>query len=90
MARALLLYFAIYWPQKVDAQLWPFAVDHAVYLWNKMPKIDTKLSPLEVFTDTLFHNHHHLQRLHVFGCPVYFLDPKLQDAKTQKSTRNLP
>ena len=81
MARALLLHFAIHWPQKADAQLWPFAVDHAVYLWNKMPKIDTKLSPLEVFTDTLFHNHHHLQRLHVFGCPVYVLDPKLQDAK---------
>jgi hypothetical protein len=24
---------------------------------------------------------HHLQRSHVFGCPVFVLDPKLQDAK---------
>ena len=77
----ILLHFAIHWPQKADTQLWPFAVDHTVYLWNNMPKIDTELSPLEVFTKTLFHNHHHLQCLHIFGCPVYVLDPKLQDAK---------
>jgi hypothetical protein len=34
-----------------------------------------------MFTQTKFHNHHHLQNLHVFGCPVYVLDPTLQDAK---------
>ena len=82
MARALLLHFAVHWPQMADAQLWPFAVDHAIYLWNNLPAHDdTKLCPLELFTDTLHHNHHHLQRLHVFGCPVYVLDPKLQDGK---------
>ena len=42
---------------------------------------DTKLCPLELFTDTLHHSHHHLQPLHVFGCPFYVLDPKLQDGK---------
>jgi hypothetical protein len=34
-----------------------------------------------MLTQTKFHNHHHLQNLHVFGCPVYVLDPTLQDAK---------
>ena len=81
MARAQLLHFAIHWPQMAEADLWPFAVDHAIYLWNNIPALTDKLCPIERFTDTLHHNHHHLQRLHVFGCPVYVLDPKLQDGK---------
>ena len=81
MSRALLLHFAIHWPQAAEANLWPFAVDHAVYIWNQLPDMENKLSPLEHFTGTTVHDHHHLQRLHVFGCPVYVLDPKLQDGK---------
>jgi len=81
MSRAMMLHFSLHWPQAAKADLWPFAVDHAVYIWNRLPNSVTKLSPLEHFTSTLFPNHHHLQRLHVFGCPVYVLDPKLQDGK---------
>jgi hypothetical protein len=81
MARAMLIHFAMHWPQASSTDLWPFAVDQAVYIWNHLPDSDTKLSPIELFTKTKFHNHHHLQNLHVFGCPVYVLDPTLQDAK---------
>jgi hypothetical protein len=81
MARAMLIHFAMHWPQASSTDLWPFAVDQAVYIWNHLPDSDTKLSPIELFTGTKFHNHHHLQNLHVFGCPVYVLDPTLQDAK---------
>ena len=81
MACALLLHFALHWPQASHANLWPFAVDHAVYLWNNVPDAVNRLSPIEHFTRTTFPNYHHLQRLHVFGCPVYVLDPKLQDGK---------
>ena len=81
MSRAMLLHFAIHWPQQADTKLWPFAVDHAVYLCNRIPDQKNKLSPLEHFTQTTVPNHHHLQRLHVFGCPVYVLNPKLQDGK---------
>ena len=81
MARAMLLHFAIHWPQAAHTNLWPFAVDHAIYIWNQLPNQTTKLSPAEHFTSTTFQNHHHLQRLHVFGCPVYVLDPRLQDGK---------
>ena len=81
MTRALLLHFAIHWPQAAEANLWPFAMDHAVYLWNQIPDRTTRTSPAEHFTSAAFRNHHHLQRLHVFGCPVYVLDPKLQDGK---------
>eukprot|EP00536_Pseudo-nitzschia_multiseries_P004066 jgi/Psemu1/187116/e_gw1.65.25.1 len=78
---ALLFHFAINWPQQASADLWPFAVDHAVYLWNNVSRPSTKLAPLDNFTGMQFMNHHHLQRLHVFGCPVYVLDPKLQNGK---------
>ena len=81
MARALLLHFAIHWPQAADANIWPFAVDHAIYIWNQLPNPTHKLAPLKHFTGSTFANHHHLQRLHVFGCPIYVLDPKLQDGK---------
>jgi hypothetical protein len=81
MARAMLIHFAMHWPQASSTDLWPFAVDQAIYIWNHLPASDTKLSPIELFTQTKFHNHHHLQNLHVFGCPVYVLEPKLQDAK---------
>lgn len=81
MARAMLLHFAVHWPQEAKANLWPFAVDHAIYVWNNLPNSKTRISPFEHFTGTSATNHHHLQRLHVFGCPVYVLDPKLQDGK---------
>jgi hypothetical protein len=82
MARAMLIHFAMHWPQASSTQLWPFAVNHAIFIWNHLPDTDTKLSPIELFTRTKFHNHHHLQNLHVFGCPVYVLSPTLQDAKS--------
>jgi len=38
------------------------------------------LTPLEVFTKTKS-DHCDLQRAHVWGCPVFVLDPCLQDGK---------
>ena len=80
-ARASMLHFVLHWPQEARETLWPFAVDHSVYLWNNLPARQLRLSPKELFTDSIFHNHNHLQRTHVFGCPVFVLDPKLQDSK---------
>ncbi|KAG7345831.1 hypothetical protein IV203_033362 [Nitzschia inconspicua] len=80
-SRALMLHYILHWPQQAQLDLWPFAVNYAVWLWNHLPDIQTRLSPIEVFTSTTFPDHDHLQRTRVFGCPVYVLDPKLQDAK---------
>ena len=80
-SRASLLHFVLHWPQLASEDLWPFAVDYSVYLWNNLPARHLRLAPTELFTDTIFFNHNHLQRAHVFGCPVFVLDPKLQDAK---------
>jgi hypothetical protein len=82
-SRANLLHFVLHWPQmaKKCENLWPFAVDYAVYMHNHLPIRDMRVSPIEKLSGTIFHNYNHLIRAHTFGCPVYVLDPRLQDSK---------
>ena len=80
-ARTLMLHAIIHWPEERDEQLWPLAVDYSLYLWNNTPKEGVGLSPEELFCKTkgdgtpILHSH-------VWGCPTYVLDPKLQDGKS--------
>ena len=69
-SQALLLHFVLHWLQEANKNLWPFAVDYAIFIWNNLPTKSTKLCPLELFSDAQFPDHNHLQRTHVFGCPV--------------------
>jgi hypothetical protein len=78
-ARTMLLHAVIMWPDQANLQLWPFALEHAVYLWNNLPKYDSLVAPIELFTGTKFETYNNLRRSHVWGCPAYVLDPKLQD-----------
>ena len=78
-ARTMLLHSILHWPDQVDLALWPFAVDYAVYLWNNLPQKDSLYAPIELFSGSKFPSYDHLHRAHVWGCPVYVLDPKLQD-----------
>jgi hypothetical protein len=80
-ARTMLLHSILHWPEQADLQLWPFAMLHAVYLWNHLPSRDNLLAPVELFSGTKFDNYNHLNRAHVWGAPVYVLDPSLQDGK---------
>jgi hypothetical protein len=80
-ARCMMLHAVIHWPDQANLELWSFALDYAVYLWNNLPKRDNLLAPLEVFSATKFTNYSKLNRAHVSGCPVYVLEPKLQDGK---------
>lgn len=80
-ARALLLHMVIHWPECGDLMLWPFALDYAIYTWNHLPNMRSGLSPEEVFSSSRTGTHTTLQRLKVWGCPVYVLDPALQDGK---------
>jgi hypothetical protein len=82
-SRANLLHFVLHWPQmaKNCENLWPYAVDYAVYMHNHLPIREMRMSPVEKFTGTVFSNYNHLIRAHTFGCPVYVLDPRLQDSK---------
>ena len=81
LARAMLLHAALFWPDSINESLWPFALDHAIYLWNNLPNADTGLTPTEIFTQTRLDSPKHLARMHVWGCPAYVLEPKLQDGK---------
>ena len=81
LARSTLLHFALHWPAAASVDLWPFAVDYAVWVWNHTPDVHTRLSPHDILSQSLPINLRHIQRTHVFGCPTYVLDPTLQDGK---------
>ncbi len=80
-ARTMMLHAVIHWPDRANLELWPFALEHAVYLWNNLPKKTSRLAPLEIFGSTQFSSYNHLRRTRVWGCPVYVLDATLQDGK---------
>jgi hypothetical protein len=79
LSRALLLHASSHWPDGMDGTLWPMAVDHAVYLYNTLPN-SHGICPADLFTGTTIPRHK-LRDLHVWGCPVYVLDPTLQQGK---------
>jgi hypothetical protein len=82
MARANLLHLMIHWPDKCNIDLWALAMDYAVWIYNRTPRETLGgLSPNEFWTGCCS-DHADLPRAHVFGCPVYVLDPKLQDGKS--------
>jgi hypothetical protein len=77
----MLLHAILHWPDEVALDLWPFALDHAIYLWNHLPNDHTGIAPVEIFTGQVFDDFDFLKSIQVFGCPCYVLDPKLQDGK---------
>ena len=52
MSRAMMLHFSFDWPQVAETNLWPFAVDHAIYVWNNIPgrEVSLCMSPTELLT----------------------------------------
>ena len=56
-------------------------MSYAVWIWNRMPNIDSGYSPEELFSRTKS-THVDINRTRVWGSPLYVLDPKLQDGKT--------
>ena len=82
IACTFMIHVSLHWDEQgSDAvELWPFAVCHAVWLYNHLPNGVTGLSPMEIVTGTRS-DQRYLLHTHVWGCPVYVLDPKLQDGK---------
>ena len=60
---------------------WPFAINYAIYMHNHLPISNMRISLTKSFSKTVFPNYNHLTCAHTFGCPVYNLDPYLQDSK---------
>ena len=55
-ALSMMLHQLLNWPDAFDEALWPFALEHAVYLWNHLPKSRSGLSPHELFTGSISPN----------------------------------
>ena len=81
MARTMMLHAALRWPkEQLTPDLWPMAMDYAVYIYNRLPKSETGYSPLELWTRTSFDFHSLIQDCHVWGDPSYTLEPSLSKA----------
>ena len=61
-----------------DLTLWYFAVKHSVWVFNRVPNQEQGISPMEILTKTKS-NHIDLRSSHVWGCPVFVLEAKLQN-----------
>jgi hypothetical protein len=76
-ARAMLVHAQHHWPEHLSADLWPYALSYATWIHNHCP--DSRGgAPIEALTGITL-NCHQLQRVKVFGCPSYVLDPRVQD-----------
>ena len=80
MARTMLLHAALRSPEgAITAELWPMAMDHATWLYNCIPHMDTGFAPVQLWTQSGFMDVKHvLSSCHVWGCPTFVLEPKLQ------------
>jgi transposase InsO family protein len=78
-ARANLIHLMLCWPDRANINLWAFAINYAIWVYNRLPSpMLGGLSPNECWSRNRS-NHEELRRAHVFGCPVYVLDPRLAD-----------
>ena len=82
MARTFMVHSSLHWTDMGadDISLWPFAVKHAVWLYNRVPNLESGLTPLELITKQKA-DHRDILRSHVWGCPAYVLEPKLQNGQ---------
>ena len=80
IAREFMVYASLHWKHRGfdDLSLWSFAVRHDVWLHNRVKNQQSDLTTIELSTKTKY-EHRYLLRYHVWGCPVYVLDPKLQN-----------
>ncbi len=63
-----------------DLDLWSFVVNQAAWLYNRIPQQASGITPLELLTSNCS-DFSDLRRAHVWGCPVFVLDARLQDGK---------
>jgi transposase InsO family protein len=78
-ARANLIHLMLCWPNQANINLWAFAINYAIWVYNRLPSpMLGGLSPDECWSRNRS-SHEELRRAHVFGCPVYVLDPRLAD-----------
>jgi hypothetical protein len=80
MARTMLLHAALrHGGSQIHQDHWPLAMDHSVWIYNRIPRPDTGLSPMEMWNhSTSINLADILGNCHVWRCPTFVLEPKLQ------------
>ena len=73
--RAIMMNQMLYWPEMFDEANWGLAMEHACWVWNNLPREDSRLTPEELFTGLKLPNHDTINNLRVWGCPAWVLHP---------------
>ena len=89
LARTMMLHAAVHWPDMADPELWPMACRHAVFLYNHVPRPETGLAPIDIFSCTRWEQSK-FHDIHVWGAPCYLLDKQLADGSGIKVPRWKP
>ena len=79
MAHAMMIHASLRWEDSIEGSLWPMSVYYSTYAYNHLPN-DKGIDPSDLFTSSIIPRHT-LKYMHVFGYPVYILDPVLQAGK---------
>jgi hypothetical protein len=75
----MILHACLHWNNGIDSSLWPMDVKYVAHVYTQMPKLNG-VWPADFFSGYTVPRHRLLD-LHVWGCPVYVLDPKLQQGQ---------
>ncbi len=80
MAQTFMVHASLHWTESGsdDLSLWSFAVKHSVWVYNCVPNVWSGLTPLELITRERS-DYKDLLHCHVWGCPVFVLEAKLQN-----------
>jgi hypothetical protein len=80
MAWTFMVHSSLHWTDRGsdDISLWPFAVKHAVWLYNRVPNRQSGLTLLELLTKSKA-DPRDLLRSHVWGCPAIVLEPNMKN-----------
>ena len=80
MARTMLMHAALRCPEDtLSTDLWPMAMDYAVWVYNLIPDMQSLLSSIEIWSSSGFEPvSETLSNCHVWGFPTYVLESKLQ------------
>ncbi|KAL7474356.1 hypothetical protein ACHAW6_000332, partial [Cyclotella cf. meneghiniana] len=68
IARSFMTHTAFHWSKdrSDEISIWPFAMDHAAWLYNRIPQCMREITPIKMVTSTKFYSCD-LMWAHVWG-----------------------
>ena len=80
MARTMLMHAALRCPEdSFSTDIWLMEIDYDVWIYNRIPDMHSRLSDIEIWSRSRFEPvSETLSNCHVWVCPAYVLEPKLQ------------